>query len=213
MKTKRVTALSLGASSVLFALLLGGAAAHAALLDIPWSGGGTGTTTLVSDGTSPPAEFRYLAQGPFSGSWSFGTLAGYSRTVILSYEYSGYHSWYRVTVGLDAISGGDLFPIVSAGPVNCCTSPSGGFFYKGTIALPVRAGESYGFLMRGSHYDSAPVLNGTLIVDELGKDACKAGGWKNITGLTGEPLFKNQGDCVSFVETGGLNDPGQNLPK
>lgn len=213
MKTQWDNALSIRALSVLFALLLGGSSAHAALLDIPWSGQGTGTTTLVSDGTAPPAEFHYLAQGPFSGNWSFATVAGYSRMVILTYEYTGYHSWFRVTVGLDAISGGDLFPIVSAGPVNCCTSPSGGFFYKGTIALPVRAGESYGFLMRGSHYDSAPVLNGTLIVDELGKDACKAGGWKNITGLTGEPLFKNQGDCVSFVETGGLNDPGQNQPK
>ncbi len=31
---------------------------------------------------------------------------------------------------------------------------------------------------------------------------CKQGGWKNF----GE-LFKNQGDCVSFVVTGGRNLP------
>jgi len=35
------------------------------------------------------------------------------------------------------------------------------------------------------------------------KDDCKNGGWKNFT----NPAFKNQGDCVSFVATGGRNKP------
>jgi hypothetical protein len=39
------------------------------------------------------------------------------------------------------------------------------------------------------------------------KQQCKKGGWKDF-GL----LFKNQGDCVSFVATGGKNEPGKNLP-
>jgi hypothetical protein len=34
------------------------------------------------------------------------------------------------------------------------------------------------------------------------KDQCKNGGWKNFG------VFKNQGDCVSFVATGGKNPPG-----
>ena len=34
------------------------------------------------------------------------------------------------------------------------------------------------------------------------KDQCKHGGWKNF------PQFKNQGDCVSFVATGGRNPAG-----
>jgi hypothetical protein len=33
------------------------------------------------------------------------------------------------------------------------------------------------------------------------KDACKNGGWQSF------PDFKNQGDCVSFVATGGKNKP------
>jgi hypothetical protein len=33
------------------------------------------------------------------------------------------------------------------------------------------------------------------------KDQCKNGGWRNFPG------FKNQGDCVSFVATGGKNPP------
>jgi hypothetical protein len=31
------------------------------------------------------------------------------------------------------------------------------------------------------------------------KDQCKNGGWRNYPG------FRNQGDCVSFVATGGKN--------
>jgi hypothetical protein len=38
-------------------------------------------------------------------------------------------------------------------------------------------------------------------------EQCKKGGWQDF-GL----LFKNQGDCVSFVATGGKNEPGKNLP-
>jgi hypothetical protein len=34
------------------------------------------------------------------------------------------------------------------------------------------------------------------------KDQCKNGGWRNFPG------FKNQGDCVSFVATGGKSRPG-----
>ena len=34
-------------------------------------------------------------------------------------------------------------------------------------------------------------------------DDCKDGGWQNYPGLG----FKNQGDCVSFVQTGGKNPP------
>jgi hypothetical protein len=37
------------------------------------------------------------------------------------------------------------------------------------------------------------------------KDECKNGGWQNLLGNNGKP-FKNQGDCVSFVATGGKND-------
>jgi hypothetical protein len=38
------------------------------------------------------------------------------------------------------------------------------------------------------------------------KDQCKKGGWMNYADANGTP-FKNQGDCVSYVATGGRN-PG-----
>jgi hypothetical protein len=33
------------------------------------------------------------------------------------------------------------------------------------------------------------------------KDQCKDGGWQNVTRADGS-AFKNQGDCVSYVNTG-----------
>lgn len=38
------------------------------------------------------------------------------------------------------------------------------------------------------------------------REACKDGGYKLF------PAFKNQGDCVSFVATGGKSEPGRNQP-
>jgi hypothetical protein len=50
-------------------------------------------------------------------------------------------------------------------------------------------------------------VNGVLQVPApstpTSKDQCKNGGWKSFT----KPSFKNQGDCVSFVATGGKNPP------
>ena len=39
------------------------------------------------------------------------------------------------------------------------------------------------------------------------KDQCKNGGWRNFG------VFKNQGDCVSFVATGGKNPPAGYEPR
>jgi hypothetical protein len=51
-----------------------------------------------------------------------------------------------------------------------------------------------------------PVTSGDLVVHDArpfptSKDQCKNGGWQTFG------VFKNQGDCVSFVATGGKNPP------
>ena len=51
-----------------------------------------------------------------------------------------------------------------------------------------------------------PVVLGDIVVTDAqpfptSKDQCKNGGWRNFPG------FKNQGDCVSFVATGGKKQP------
>jgi hypothetical protein len=53
-----------------------------------------------------------------------------------------------------------------------------------------------------------PVIGGNLVVfDSPGlpklKDDCKHNGWRTYR------VFKNQGDCVSFVATGAKNQPGK----
>jgi hypothetical protein len=97
-------------------------------------------------------------------------LDGNTRTVPLAWTYEGFHSFFEVTVGLDAfVTHGattTTTPLVNAGPVNCCTPPSGGFAYSGTASLSVQAGDTYGFAMRGSNFDIARTLSGTLTVDD-----------------------------------------------
>lgn len=41
---------------------------------------------------------------------------------------------------------------------------------------------------------------------------CKKNGWKNFVNPDGSPMFKNQGDCVSYLTTLGQNEPGKNVP-
>jgi hypothetical protein len=139
-------------------------------VDHPWAGTGTGTTTVVSDGTSGPAVFSYSQTTGFSGSWSFATVASSTRVVQLAWNYSGFHSFFEVRVGLDAfVTHGTTTtttPLVNAGPVNCCAPPSGGFTYTGTTSLSVQAGDTYGFAMRGRHFDTAQTLRGTLTVND-----------------------------------------------
>ena len=73
-------------------------------------------------------------------------------------------------------------------------------------ALPVGRGPTDCSRLPPSGF-GGPVIGGNIIVVDAPvlptlKDQCKNGGWRNF------PRFKNQGDCVSFVATGGKNPPG-----
>ena len=58
----RIAALGLTISVLAMALLLT-TVALAQTVDSPWTGSGSGTTTVVSDGSSAPAEFTYDNSG------------------------------------------------------------------------------------------------------------------------------------------------------
>jgi hypothetical protein len=47
------------------------------------------------------------------------------------------------------------------------------------------------------------VTTSALVAAPTSKDECKNGGWATFT----NPQFKSQGDCVSYVATGGKNPP------
>lgn len=63
------------------------------------------------------------------------------------------------------------------------------------IGCPVAAGS----------YTNFPFSGNLVVVDAprlpTSKDQCKNGGWRSFG------VFRNQGDCVSFVATGGRNTP------
>ena len=54
---------------------------------------------------------------------------------------------------------------------------------------------------RGRRHHPVDVAVSPLPRRPTSKDQCKNGGWHTF------PVFKNQGDCVSFVATGGKNPP------
>lgn len=63
-------------------------------------------------------------------------------------------------------------------------------FRTGGTAAPATAGN--GFVIDNFVTTSGPVLS-----SPVNKDQCKKDGWK----VFNNPMFKNQGDCVSYVES------------
>jgi hypothetical protein len=95
------------------------------------------------------------------------------------------------------------FPLNAAG-VAAFNAARGGFFsIGGWTPDAVTSGESESYLFGGSEIVLITETQ-QLVVTCLPatKEECKNGGWRDF-GST----FKSQGDCVSFVTTGGRNPP------
>jgi hypothetical protein len=73
-----------------------------------------------------------------------------------------------------------------------------------TIASPIQYAQSYQLNIAATLDVAAPPPTITV---PTSTDQCKKGGWQGMGDATGK-LFKNQGDCVSFVATGGTNLAG-----
>ena len=136
------------------------------MTDGPWAGTGTATTTVTSDGTTGNPQLDYSVNGN-SGSWTFNTTAKSARKLPISWRYKGYHAWFQVRVAIEQFvirNGAEIAKqtLQSAGPVNCCAAPSGGFDYAGTATFDLQPGDVYGFRMSGSNFDSDARLIGTL---------------------------------------------------
>lgn len=86
----------------------------------------------------------------------------------------------------------------SPGPGGVVVSTPGAFPPIGmgqTVSLTTPAGAGLDL------NESANVRPGESSPPPLTKEQCKNGGWRNAG------QFKNQGDCISFVATGGKNSP------
>ena len=139
-------------------------------------GGGSGPTWNV-DVTCLAVDGKTAVFG-FSGIadiFGFTPVAGLARVTDGGGPGSGLDSfiWAQVT----GTEGGAPIP----GPTNCSSYPAG-FQPSGFRTAFNRAGDI--------------VIIDTPAVPTT-KDQCKDGGWRNFPG------FRNQGDCVSFVATGG----------
>jgi hypothetical protein len=150
-----------------------------------------------------------------AGSWqsfSFGATGSTASGSPFTFESTG----AAVVTVTDAFCGGDRFTVSDGAtvlgttpvvPVTGCPGPN---ISDPDLALANPAFSSGRFVVgAGSHSigvvaSTSPYGGGGAFIryDVLTAAACKSGGW-----MTFEPLFKNQGDCVSFVVTGGRNEP------
>ena len=72
-----------------------------------------------------------------------------------------------------------------------------------TVVISFEEQDNLGFF--NATLDDVKLLLAVLPTD---KDQCKDGGWETFVNVnTGQNIFKNQGDCVSFVATKGKNAP------
>ena len=139
--------------------------ASATLITTPvsWTISGLGTIAAVPN-TPTNWDLNYSldpAGLSTTRTWTVSGLAPDTGDYEFLWDYSGFHAYYEVTAFLKSSTGVDL---VNAGPTNCCTPPSGGFHYSGGPFLfqNVHAGDTIGFSMGGSNYDSNNTLQGTL---------------------------------------------------
>ena len=134
-----------------------------------WSAAGPGTTSITpAPGSTTSATFHYALNPAGFGaqSWQFSTTAAADDTVGFNWAYSGYHANFDVRAGLVAFADGPggraTTTLVSAGPQNCCTPPSGGFNYSGATTLAVHSGYPFGLIATGDNHDYNNVLQGAI---------------------------------------------------
>jgi hypothetical protein len=132
-------------------------ASTGAELDVPWSGTGTGTINVASDGVATFPRFEYQVHG-HSGDWSFSTMARSERCVWIAWSYAGFHAWFDVRVELEhfVLRGSEDVErtmLARIGPENAGSDPSGGFAYGGAASFDVRPGDVYGFRMSGRDFE------------------------------------------------------------
>jgi hypothetical protein len=125
--------------------------------------------------------------GGFTGSWNFTAPSANSGTLLGSVD--GGITWSAIGAGPTVVQGpGELLLAtndISPGLESCGLPGPQGCYLDNT--------------------GSATVV--ITFSSPMSKDQCKRGGWQSLTDANGTP-FKNQGDCVSYVATGGSNGAG-----
>jgi parallel beta-helix repeat protein len=144
-----------------------------------WVAAGNGIVTLLNDGLvggTPQMTYQYNGDGhngtiggdgPYSGAWTFSTVATAAGPVHLDWEWTGFHSYFASQARLEVFinrGGGDVSvtQLLQVGPTFDCHEPCTGFTYNGATVPVVQVGDTYGFRLYGSHFDAGEVLQGTF---------------------------------------------------
>jgi hypothetical protein len=113
------------------------------------------------------------------------------------------------TTGLFFLGCNNVTPTINANGTATYSFTAATIAAGGQVPFPTGAIQAVDILIdvQGTADVSDITVNGVLQVPApsgpTSKDQCKNGGWQTFT----NPSFKNQGDCVSFVATGGKNQP------
>jgi hypothetical protein len=179
----------------------------AALL-IPASAGAATPPSASGTGTAGPWTFDFTATGDASAlSPQGGPATGFAT---VSHATLGTFSGpvYCLSMSVDARSA-NIGVETAAGPMDLFVFDSKGFVdpITGVAQLDnFAAGPALPFPCATIGDESYRLDSGDIVVSAgfpgpTSKDECKHGGWRDFG------VFKNQGDCVSFVATKGKNPP------
>jgi hypothetical protein len=153
-------------ASVATAGILAGIASTASASEISLITNTTGGALTYPSANQVQLSYGSVDDG-FSGSWTITGTADQSGTLNVSYDSSGFYSFYEVTAYLNQIDANGTTNIYSTGPTSCCYGPpSGGFDYTGTVTLDVVAGQTFGFSVGGNNYDGERTVEGDLLLAE-----------------------------------------------
>jgi len=124
---------------------------------------------------------------------------------------AGTVSTFDLSAAPISVNPGDLIGLHVEGFISCLTVTGNGSF--DTVLFgngpAVNGMETLDQAAGASELDVTATVNVTTPPNPVPTTTsqCKGGGWQKLTDTTGTP-FKNQGDCVSFVATGGTNTAG-----
>jgi len=135
---------------------------------VNWTISGSGTTNTQQVNLDEYNLSYNLpgTEGFDTNTWTISTVANADGDYTFDWNYTGFHSYFNVTAFLNTFNPNTT--LYSAGPSNCCSSPSAGFNESGSFTFSnISAGQTFGFTMGGSHFDSALRLEGNLNLKQI----------------------------------------------
>lgn len=134
------------------------------LTPVTWAMSGPGTISSSQVGNVSTLTYNINPAGFGTNMWTASALAGASGDYIFDWAYNGFHAFFQVTAFLNA----GATSLVSAGPANCCVTPSSGFAYNGLYTFSsVNVGDTLAFTFGGSNFDSTNILLGALTLNQV----------------------------------------------